>query len=80
MKIQSSLLLLLALAAATANANHASLRRALADPPLEQYSCTIEGAGGQDQCDVSVETIIRIRIPVPVPVPVCVVSSLSIII
>lgn len=57
MKIQSSLLLL-ALAAAGANAknDHAFLRRAFADDAaeaLEQYSCTMEGASGQSECDAS---------------------------
>lgn len=56
MKIQSSLLLL-AFAASNVNADHASLRHALADPALEfeleQYSCTMAGAGGQEQCDAA---------------------------
>ncbi|CAJ1945916.1 unnamed protein product [Cylindrotheca closterium] len=55
MKIQSSTILVLAFAA---SANATSLRSANANPfqeleGLEQYSCTMEGAGGQDQCDAA---------------------------
>eukprot|EP00526_Cylindrotheca_closterium_P011815 CAMPEP_0113639798 /NCGR_PEP_ID=MMETSP0017_2-20120614/20886_1 /TAXON_ID=2856 /ORGANISM="Cylindrotheca closterium" /LENGTH=480 /DNA_ID=CAMNT_0000551045 /DNA_START=84 /DNA_END=1526 /DNA_ORIENTATION=- /assembly_acc=CAM_ASM_000147 len=56
MKIQSSLLALAFTAIASAAETH--LRSAQANPfqkleELEQYSCTIEGAGGQDQCDAA---------------------------
>ena len=54
MKIEFSIVVL-ALASFASAETH--LRSSQTNPfqefELEQYSCTIEGAGGQDQCDVS---------------------------
>jgi len=54
MKIQGFILLLAFASVATAQVH---LRSAPTNPfqefELEQYSCTIEGAGGQDQCDAA---------------------------
>jgi hypothetical protein len=54
MKIQGSILLVALASVATAETH---LRSAQTNPfnefELEQYSCTIEGAGGQDQCDAA---------------------------